>query len=223
MCGRFAIDAPRFSRIEKALEVDFADAAPRYNIAPTQDISVILRTSEPDQPPSYTMRLMRWGLIPHWSKGPSVKFSSFNARAESADKRPAFRDPFRTRRCLIPASGFYEWKKEGSAKRPYYFTDVGREGFAFAGLWDLWSGDGTDLHTCTILVGAPNELVSPVHDRMPIILPTQDYARWLDPAGQPDELRAMLNTFPAAKMRSWRVGNAVGNAKNDSADLIRAI
>lgn len=219
MCGRFAIAAPRFERIEQALGVSFAPLAPRYNIAPTQPVDVVVDEGAH----RYAMRPMRWGLVPHWSKEPTTKFSTFNARAETAPAKPAFRDAFRRRRCLIPASGFYEWKTAGKRKQPLYFTDDSGKGLAFAGLWDHWEGKADAIDSCTILVGPPNGLVAPVHDRMPVMLDEESFARWLDPQASPETLPDLLIPFPAHRMRSWPVDPAVGNARLDNPSLIEPV
>jgi putative SOS response-associated peptidase YedK len=147
----------------------------------------------------------------------------FNARSETVDTKPAFRDSFRGRRCLVPATGFYEWKTVGDKKAPHYFTDAGCEGFAFAGLWDLWQGQSGDILSCTVLVCPPNEVVAPFHDRMPVILPESDYKAWLEPKEGAASLRRLLSPYPAERMRVWPVSPAVGNPRNDSPSLIEPL
>lgn len=219
MCGRFAISNPRFSRIEATLGTTFPEVRPRYNIAPSQTIPVIRGSADA----RHEMVEMRWGLIPYWSTEPEISYSTFNARAETLADKPAFREPFRSRRCLIPASGFYEWKTEAGRKQPYYLTEVDDGGLAFAGLWDEWRGPDDSLLSCTIVVGRPNELVAEIHDRMVVILPEDAYATWLNPRTNLDTVRSVMEPYPAARMRAWRVARAVGNAHNEGADLVEPL
>jgi putative SOS response-associated peptidase YedK len=219
VCGRFAIGNPKLRRIAEVLGISFPEVLPRYNVAPTQEIPAIRRSAGD----GYELLPMRWGLVPHWSREPGTGFSSFNARAESAATKPAFRDSFRSRRCLIPASGFYEWEHAGGCKHPWYFTDARGDGFAFAGLWDLWRGPDEELTSCTILVGPPNNIVGTIHDRMPVILPEEAYAVWLDPRSSIERLRSLLVPFPSERMRAWPVSAAVGNPRNESPDLIEPV
>ncbi|MGV8892288.1 MAG: SOS response-associated peptidase [Burkholderiaceae bacterium] len=217
MCGRFAVSQPRFTRIEHTLGTTFAPVVPRYNIAPTQPISVIRQVED-----AYLMSDMKWGLVPAWSKTPSTTYSTFNARLETAAEKPVFRSAFKHRRCLIPASGFYEWHTEDKHKQPYYFTLASGAEMALAGLWEEWHGaDGTILQTCAILVGAANALVEKVHDRMATIVPEQHYQDWLNPNEKTDYLLAML-TLPylADKMQEWKVSSAVNAVRNQGAELI---
>ena len=217
MCGRFAIAQPRFERIEHILGTEFPDLGMRYNISPTQLIPAI-RLSQEGQ---YEMQDFRWGLIPFWSKESKVSYSTFNARVETVAEKPVFRAPFRSRRCLIPASGWFEWKTEGGKKLPYYFTSQGDEGLALAGLWDLWrDGDGTTIQSCTILVGDANELVSKVHDRMPVVLPESAYAAWLNPKDDLKHIRELLVPFDPKMLRGWPVTTAVNQSRNDYPELI---
>jgi putative SOS response-associated peptidase YedK len=166
MCGRY-----RLSRRKQIVEEYFDCVsgeeywAPRYNIAPTQPIPVI---RQHPREPARQVALMKWGLIPHWSKVPSIATGTINAKSETAATKPAFRDPLKFRRCLIPADGFYEWKRNGTSKQPYCFEVNGGELFAFAGLWDGWkNAEGQWIKTCSILTTTPNAVTSTVHDRMP--------------------------------------------------------
>ena len=180
MCGRY-----RLSRRKQLVEKYFGTAewqedwSPRYNIAPTQPVPVIR------QHPKEAIRQisqMRWGLIPSWAKASSGSASTINARSETVAAKPAFRDPIRFRRCLIPADGFYEWKRTATGKQPYCFEVNNGELFAFAGLWDGWKDpSGEWIRTCSILTTTPNSLTSAVHDRMPVILDPDYYDLWLDP------------------------------------------
>jgi putative SOS response-associated peptidase YedK len=180
MCGRY-----RLSRRKQLVEEYFDTAdwqddwTPRYNIAPTQPVPVIRQNP---REPVRELSLMKWGLIPSWAKNPSIATSTLNAKSETADTKPAFRDPLKFRRCLIPADGFYEWSRTGKTKQPYCFEVDEGEMFAFAGLWDGWkNASGGWIKTCSILTTTPNIVTSAIHDRMPVILDPDSYDLWLDP------------------------------------------
>jgi putative SOS response-associated peptidase YedK len=217
MCGRFAVSQPRFTRIEAVLETTFGDVTPRYNIAPTQQIAVIHQVDD-----TFVMTDMKWGLVPSWSKTPSTTYATFNARAETLAEKPVFRSAFKHRRCLIPASGFYEWKTEDKHKFPFYFTLESGDEMAFAGLWEQWTGaDGAMLNTCTIIVGTANALVGEVHDRMACILRPDDFKDWLNPKENSNFLSAMLaNPYPAALMKCWPVSTTVNSSRSEGHQLI---
>jgi putative SOS response-associated peptidase YedK len=182
MCGRY-----RLSRSKEVLAEHFDvepddDWQPRYNIAPTQSVPVIRQ--HPEQPKRLGSR-MQWGLIPFWAKDPNIGFKMINARAETVATKPAFRESLRKRRCLIPADGFYEWKKNGKVKTPFCFTMADDSIFAFAGIWDSWRNpEGKAIETCSIITTTPNTLLIEVHDRMPVILPDDAYDLCLDPGFQ---------------------------------------
>jgi putative SOS response-associated peptidase YedK len=179
MCGRF-----RLSRADKQIAEHFdtpdeMEWSPRYNIAPAQRVAVVRQNSER---PVRQFSLMRWGLIPYWAKDPSIGYKMINARAETVAEKPAYRESFKSRRCLIPADGFYEWKKAGKVKQPYHFGMADDSIFAFAGIWDRWKNpQGEVIETCLILTTTPNALLADVHDRMPVVLPLEHYDLWLDP------------------------------------------
>ena len=171
MCGRFTLTHTRREVLD---HYGIRDAptplAPRYNIAPATNIAVVRMGQEGRE-----LRELKWGLVPHWAKEPQTGYSMFNAKAETVDAKPAFRSIFRRRRCLIPADGFYEWKSIGRSKQPYRFTMRG-EIFSFAGMWDRWQGpDDQVIESCSIIVADANDLVRPVHDRMPVIIDPVDY------------------------------------------------
>jgi putative SOS response-associated peptidase YedK len=222
MCGRYRIS--RRAEILAAYEAEYAgvnwDA--RYNIAPTQLVPVIRQ--DPNEP-IRRASMMRWGLVPSWAKDVSVGARMINARAETAAEKPAFRDALQGRRCLIPADGFYEWKRNGRDKQPYCFEMLGREPFALAGLWDCWRApDGTALETCTILTTTPNQLLADIHDRMPALLPPETYDLWLDPGFR--DLGAttnMLRPFDATLMRRFPVSERVNSVSNDGPDCSEPI
>ncbi|MFQ5745944.1 MAG: SOS response-associated peptidase [Gemmatimonadota bacterium] len=187
MCGRFTLATPA-KEWAPLFDVPVPpDLEPRFNIAPTQEIAVV-RPSRPepgpeDAPPVREIRMMSWGLVPHWSPDPDAAPGFINARAETAAEKPAFRDPFRDRRCLVVADGFYEWRREGRRKQPYWIHPTAGGVLAFAGLWDRWRGpDRPPLDTCAILTTEANDRLVDLHDRMPVILRPRDVDRWLDPS-----------------------------------------
>lgn len=218
MCGRFTLTTS-----SEALRAHFglaglpAPLAPRYNIAPSQDIAAVRQGAGGRE-----LILLRWGLVPSWAKEAKTDFSMINARAETVAVKPAYRTAFRRRRCLIPADGFYEWRT-ADGKQPYRFTVEGGL-FAFAGLWERWQGPtGEVVESCTILVTDANELVRQVHERMPVIIDPADYAFWLDPAiTEPEALRPLLAPFPADRMRGYPVGRKVNRSDYDAPDAIEA-
>jgi putative SOS response-associated peptidase YedK len=217
MCGRFTLAT---SGEQLATQFALAEApqlAPRYNIAPTQPIAVVRATDGGRE-----LVLLRWGLVPVWANDPSIGSRMINARAETAAVKPAFRTAMRRRRCLIPADGFYEWQTLPSGKQPFYFHRGDGAPFAFAGLWEHWnSPDGTPLESCTILTTAANELLRPIHDRMPVIIDPADYARWLDPGlHDPAALEDLLAPHDDAAMAAHPVSRAVNRVANDGPALI---
>lgn len=221
MCGRFTLTVDTADLQEAFAGFQFpANIAPRYNIAPSQPVLVIPNDGK-NRADFFT-----WGLIPGWAKDPTIGMRMINARAETLAGKPSFRGPFRYKRCLIPADGFYEWKtaKPGEKfKTPYYIHMQEHRPFAFAGLWDEWlSPDGSQVKTCTIITTTPNLLMSSLHERMPVILDPQDYATWLNPAAcQPGELQGLLKAYPAESMAAYPVSRMVNNAKMDSPQMVQ--
>lgn len=199
-----------------------SDWNPRYNIAPTQPVPVI---RQHPKEPTRTLSLLRWGLIPSWANDPSVGAGMINARAETAAVKPAFREALESRRCLIPADGFYEWQRNGKTKQPYCFEVGDGELFAFAGLWDRWkNASGSVIETCSILTTIPNAVTSAVHDRMPVIMRSDNYDLWLDPAFRDTaSLSEMLRPFDAGLMRRCPVSTRVNNAQNDDAECAKPV
>lgn len=210
MCGRFTLTIPQ-EQLQLAfpwLSFPFG-LSPRYNIAPTQPVAVVPGSEEP------AVKLFRWGLIPFWAKDPKIGNRMINARSETLSDKPSFRDAYRHRRCLVLADGFFEWQKISGqrAKTPFLVRLKSGDPFAFAGLWDRWrSPDGSEVLSCTIITTRPNELVAPIHNRMPVILPPDAYKDWLDPAGQ-SSIR--LQPYPAAEMTAYPVTTLVNNPAND--------
>jgi putative SOS response-associated peptidase YedK len=225
MCGRYRA-SKRKQEIEEHFdavsEEDEDDWIPRYNIAPTQSVPVI---RQHPKEPIKKLSMMRWGLIPSWAKDASGSARMINARSETAATQPAFRDAMKSRRCLIPADGFYEWKKNGKIKQPYCFEVNNGKLFAFAGLWDRWKNPkGEWVRSCTILTTASNAVTASVHDRMPVILHPTDYDLWFDP-GMNDlaALMDLLKPFAAEAMRSFPVSPQINNANNDNEEFGRPI
>lgn len=204
MCGRYALHtSPEV--IALAFGVPAIPAyAPRYNIAPASQVLIIRRNEA---------AMVRWGLVPRWAKDPSIGATLNNARAETVAEKPSFRDACRRRRCLIPASGFYEWKAEAGRKQPYYIHPAGGELFAFAGLWEQWQ----DLQTCAIITTVANEKMTTVHDRMPVIVSPAEYSDWLSDRSYE---KVALRPCPNAAIAIHRVGRAVNNARSDTPGLI---
>jgi putative SOS response-associated peptidase YedK len=218
MCGRY-----RLSRRKQLIE-EYFDAVPgedewgpRYNIAPTQSVPVIRQNPKE---PRRELSLMRWGLIPSWSKDMSGSGMMINVRSETAATKPAFRDPLTSRRCLVPADGFYEWQRSGKAKQPYCFEVNDGELFAFAGIWDRWKDpSGEWVKSCSILTTTPNAVTSAVHDRMPVILDQEDYDLWLDPGMRKvDVVSEILKPCDARRMRCYPVSSRVNHVANDDAE-----
>lgn len=203
-------------------DAEFSEAEwePRYNIAPTQAVPVLRQHREE---PRRVLSLMRWGLVPSWAKDMSGSAAMINARSETAATKPAFRDPLRLRRCLLPADGFYEWKKQGGLRQPYCFEVNGGELFAFAGLWDGWKdGTGNWIRTCSILTTTPNAVTSSIHDRMPVIVGRDDYDLWLDPGMQNTAaFSELLKPWDAQFMRCYAVSTRINNVANDDVECTR--
>jgi putative SOS response-associated peptidase YedK len=221
MCGRFTLTQPARIAAEFGLD-NFAPVEPelyepRFNVAPTQRIVVI-----PTRDMQREARTMRWGLIPSWTKDASIGSRLINARAESIEARPSFRDAFRYRRCLIPADSFYEWQATSRGRQPYRIMLESGGLFAFAGLWERWRDPGGEsVESCCIITCPANELAGKFHDRMPVIVAPQDYDVWL--TGTPEQARALLKPYPAESMRAYPVSARVNSPKNDDSELVDPI
>ena len=215
MCGRYRLSRPKYLVEYFDAEAEEEDFRASYNIAPTQAVATVRSGAA-----KRVLSNMRWGLIPWWAKDIAIGNRMINARSETVLENAAFRDSFRQRRCLIPADGFYEWKKSGKTKRPFHFGMKDGSLFAFAGIWDCWkSPEGKLLESCSILTTAPNDLIKDIHDRMPVILARTNYEAWLTiPPAQADELVEMLAPFDADLMRRYEVSPLVNSPVNDSPD-----
>lgn len=219
MCGRFTL-----TQSAEALAAVFhvqqrLDLEAQYNIAPTQNVVTLLHNAETNKPEFHKFR---WGLIPSWAKDPTISTKLINARAETIAEKPSFRSAFKQRRCLVVADGFYEWQRHQGKKQPFYFQLGDEQPFGFAGLWEKWTNpDGEEISSCTIVTTAANELLQPIHDRMPVILSPQDYDLWLDPQQQkPQALQHLLSPYPASEMTAYPVSTLVNSAKHNSAECI---
>lgn len=219
MCGRFVLMTLGRELAERFELAEEPDLEPRYNIAPTQAVAVI--RADPATLKRH-LALLKWGLVPFWAKDASIGPRMINARSDTAATKPAFRAAFKHRRCLIPADGFYEWKKEKGRKQPYLISMADGAPFAFAGLWENWKDpQGSPLESCTILTTDSNELVRSIHDRMPVILKPEDYDLWLDNAvSKPDRLQPLLKPYPSECMTMRAVNPRANNASYDAPDCI---
>ena len=227
MCGRFTQRLP-WRELQEFLDLVGTpqNLRPRYNVAPGQSIATV-RLADGGR----RLSMLRWGLIPAWAKEPSIGYKMINARAETAHQKPSFRAAFKARRCLIPADGFYEWKREGKAKQPYLIGMKGGSGFVFAGLWESWRvpeglaltgslselASGDVLETCTILTTEANATLAPIHPRMPVILPPEAYDPWLGGEAVP------LAPYPAKAMTLHPVSTLVNKPANDDERCAEAI
>jgi putative SOS response-associated peptidase YedK len=224
MCGRFARKSTQ-EVLAEWFDLQLEDMpwfAPSYNVAPqsTQPVVRLGRSSLRRE-----MALLRWGLVPFWSKDTKIAYSTINARSEEVASKPAFREALKRRRCLIPADAFYEWQRlDPKTKRPFAFALASGEPYAFAGLWESWrpreQADAPPLETFTILTTDPNQLMEPVHNRMPVILEPKDYDRWLDPSDLTRPPIDLLRPYPAERMRVWPVSDRVGNVRNNEPELL---
>ncbi len=214
MCGRYRLSR-RKQLITEYFETDNeVDWEPRYNNAPSQPVGIIRQ--DPSRPERH-FSLARWGLIPSWATDASIGFKTINARAETVASRPAFRDAFVSRRCLLPADGFFEWMRSGREKQPFHFGMQDDSLFAFAGLWDRWRDPaGAVIESCSILTTTPNSLLGDIHDRMPVILLPERYDLWLDPGfNDVKALAEVLVPFDAAQMRRFPVSTRINSVTND--------
>jgi putative SOS response-associated peptidase YedK len=222
MCGRFLNKTPAAETARLfGTSNPVPNFPPRYNLAPTEGVLAV--RFNPDDGKRH-LDVMRWGLIPIWAKDRSIGNKLINARSEGIGEEPAFRDAFAKRRCIIPADGFYEWKKIASGKEPHAIVPAeGERLFAFAGLWDRWRDPATQevVRSCTILTGPPNEAVAAIHDRMPVILDPADWAKWLgEESAKRQDIAKLFKPFPAERMRLYRVGQRVNNVRNDDEALV---
>lgn len=222
MCGRYAL-----AQEHEALRIRFGFTeeptspfvhSSRFNIAPTQNAPIITNGQY------LKLRTMRWGLIPHWAEEAAIGNSLINARSETVAEKPSFRDAFRKQRCLVPATGFFEWKKEplSKSKQPFFIATRNRGIFSFAGLWSIWKDPKTaeEILTYTILTTEPNDLMRGIHNRMPVILPVEREKEWLDLSSTPGALRELLAPYPSEFMDAFPVSKVVNSPRNDNPSCI---
>jgi putative SOS response-associated peptidase YedK len=219
MCGRYRlIGFESYGELNDVRITPRFTPSVRYNIAPTQRVAAVL-----DAAPGEFSEVC-WGLIPFWEKDAKIGASLINARAETVATKPAFRDAFKKRRCLIPADGFYEWQKVGGGKQPYNIGLKTGEPFAFAGSWERWkNSEGEEVQTCSIITTTPNELTERIHDRMPVILPMDRRKAWLDSGTSKEYLQSFLVPYPAEEMAAYPISPRVGSPKFDDADIIKPL
>jgi len=218
MCGRFAliVDA---SVLADVFDVDPPrELEPRFNIAPTQTVPIVRAGKETPR----ECALVRWGLVPSWAKDEKIGPRMINARGETVAEKPSFRSAVKSRRCLVPADGFYEWVRTAEGKQPHFIHFSDGRPFAFAGLWERWhKGEGEPLDTCTIITTTPNDLIADLHDRMPVILPPDQFSEWLEPGPLPPErLQGLLVPHPAEGMEAYPVSTYVNKPANDGPECI---
>ncbi len=222
MCGRYALNIPPHILAEWYDLMNRFIWKRRFNIAPSQDVPVIRRTDDGQ----CEGVLMRWGLIPHWAKDSNIGSRMINARSETAADKPSFREAMKHRRCLVPASGFYEWKTIGTRKMPYYICPKDDDPLSFAGLWESWTDQNTGEHleTCTILTIDANELLAPLHPRMPVILERELWNAWLNTDEHvPDEVTPLLKPAPSDRLQVHPVSRRVNNVRNDDPSLVNPV
>jgi putative SOS response-associated peptidase YedK len=218
MCGRFTLHIPPELLAEIFGLIQIPTYPARYNIAPSQLVAVVRQNGDGQN----RLDMLHWGLIPSWAKDKSVCNQMINARCETVAEKPAFRHAIRYRRCLVPSSGFYEWKQEGKTKKPLYVHLKDGSAVVFAGLWESWkSSEGETIESCTILTTPSNKLIEPLHDRMPVILHPQEYDIWLDrEISDHEKLKPLYKPYPAHNMEMYPVSPQVNSPRNDYPDLI---
>lgn len=220
MCGRFALHTnPQVIALQFGLGMD-PEFNARYNITPSSNILIVREDREKGR----VANQYRWGLIPSWAKDPSIGNKLANARGETVAEKPSFRAAFKRWRCLVPASGFYEWKTIAGKKHPYYIRPAGDEIFGLAGITELWNGPDGAVHTVSLITTAPNELMRTIHDRMPVIIPVEDYGAWIDPTNvNTADLAKFICPYPSEHMLAHPVSKRVNAPKNDDAELIQPV
>ncbi len=216
MCGRYTLKTPLDKLVQQFdLTGQSPTLSPNYNVAPTQNVAAVMNGRR--------LETLRWGLIPSWAKDDSIGARLINARAETVNEKPSFRSAFRRRRCLIPADGFYEWRRLNGGKQPYYITLRGGEPFVFAGIWESWSGAGEDVLSCAIITTRANSLVAEIHERMPVIIPAIAYDDWLDPEIDAHEALALLEPYPADAMDAYLVSTHVNRPANNDERCVKPL
>jgi putative SOS response-associated peptidase YedK len=221
MCGRYAFFSPA-EAVRRVFELDESPSLePRYNVAPTQDVATVRAGEEGRR----SFAMLHWGLVPKWAKERAIGNRMINARGETLDEKPAFRDAFRKRRCLVLADGWYEWQAAAGGKQPWFVRRRDAQPLAFAGLWERWKdpADGSTLESCTIVTTGASESIRKIHERMPVVLDAADWDRWLDTAfSDTGKLAELLVPFDPKALEAWPVGREVNAPKNQGPGLIAA-
>jgi len=216
MCGRYTLKKTK-NELEKQFNIVYSSikVQQRFNIAPTQIVPTVIETGKGNELHGY-----RWGLIPHWAKDKSIGNKLINARAETVHEKPSFRKSFKTQRCLIPADGFIEWKKQGKEKYPHYISLKSDTVFAFAGIWAEWRMGEEVIRSCCIITTEANPYLQPIHNRMPVILNPEDYSIWLAPVEKAETLRSLLRPFPEDQMKEYEASREINSPANDRAECL---
>jgi putative SOS response-associated peptidase YedK len=221
MCGRLTRRSPPRVVAEAFDLPEVPELFPRFNVAPGEPVAVV---RQPAASKGRELVFLRWGLVPAWADDPAIGDRLANARSETAATKPSFRRAFRSRRCLVVADGFYEWQRTNGRKQPYFIGLRGDRPFGLAGLWERWGKGGEPVESCTILTTEANELMRPIHERMPVIIPPDQYGLWLDPRCQDSEkLAKLLRPYPPTHMLAYRVSALVNNPRNDVPQCVEAI
>ncbi len=219
MCGRYTLRTPLETLVER-FEIDEypSSISASYNIAPTQGVAAVIAEDGKRK-----LEMLHWGLIPSWADDPSVGNRMINARAETVSTKPSFRKAFKNHRCLLLADGFYEWQKVKDGKQPYYIRMEDGSAFAFAGLWESWH-NGTEIRSATIITTDANDVVAPIHNRMPVIVHPEDYELWLDPDfDEKEPLTTLLKPYPAGLMEAYPVSRRVNSPSNNEPSIIESV
>jgi len=219
MCGRYTLKTPINVLAERFDLDDYSSSlSPSYNIAPTQEVAAIVEEGEERK-----LETFRWGLIPSWSKDPSIGNKMINARAETVSEKPSFRSAFKKRRCLIVADGFYEWQKTDGGKQPFHIKMNDSSPFAFAGLWEAWDKDGEEIRSCSIITTDANDLMNEIHHRMPVILHPENYGVWIDSGFEEKEaLMDLLKPYPSDEMEAYAVSRRVNKPSNNEPSVLES-
>lgn len=217
MCGRYALNTTAQELTDHFQLVQSIDFPARYNIAPTTEVPVIRQSPSGDR----VAGLLKWGLVPNWAKDPSIGAKLNNARGESVAEKPSFPDAFTRRRCLVPATGFYEWRSNGKDKQPFFIHDKGGELLAMAGLWESWRDpSGPIMRTFCVITTGPNAIMAPIHDRMPVLVQPKDWAAWLDPAVPGSAVADLIAPALDGALEARPVSKAVNRAANEGPELM---
>lgn len=219
MCGRFNVISDPLNQLIVEITGRGFVVETRYNLAPTEQVPVLFKQGDGD----WDVQDMRWWLVPSWADGPANKYTMFNARSETLAKSRAFREPFRHRRCVVPAAGYYEWRTERGRRTPFYITPEDGSGFAFAGLWDRWQGEGRTIESCTIITVPASSAMQEIHDRMPAQLTVSEAVAWMDQNADETSLKALLTPSIRAPVAVTLVSDFVNNARNKDERCVEPI